>query len=51
MRDMIAANMSNNALQEYAINNGMTTLKQESIRLILDGITSFNEVMDITFSI
>lgn len=50
MRDMIATNASNSKLLDHAINNGMTTLKQESIRLIKDGITSFNEVMDITFS-
>lgn len=50
MRDMIASNESNSVLLDYAIANGMTTLKQESIRLIEEGITSFNEVVDITFS-
>lgn len=50
MRDMIATNASNNVLLDYAISQGMTTLKQESIRLVKEGITSFNEVMEITFS-
>jgi len=49
-RDMIARNASNNELLRYSIEAGMTTLKQEGIRLIKEGITSFNEVMDITYS-
>ncbi|NLL72624.1 MAG: Flp pilus assembly complex ATPase component TadA [Clostridiales bacterium] len=50
MRDMIAKNVSNSELADYAMKHGLTTLKQESIRLLKDGVTSFDEVMAITFS-
>jgi type IV pilus assembly protein PilB len=48
-RDLIANNASNNELLQYSIEHGLSTLKQECIRLIKDGITSFDEVMDITY--
>lgn len=50
MRNMIARNVSINELTHFAIANGMSTLKQESVKLIQSGITSFKEVMDITYS-
>ncbi len=50
MRDMIAREASISELTEYAIENGMSSLKNESIRLIVEGITSFNEVMEITYA-
>lgn len=49
-RDMIARNASNNELLQYSIQAGMSTLKQEGIRLVKEGITSFDEVMDITYA-
>lgn len=51
LRDMIASNANTIALTDQAIKNGLTTLKQEGIRLITDGITSFQEVLDITYSV
>lgn len=50
LRDLIASEASTNELNRYAMEEGMTTLKQESVRLIEKGITSFREVMDITYS-
>lgn len=50
MRDLISQNVSNTKLSDFAVKNGMTTLKEESIRLVTEGITSFQEVLDITYS-
>ena len=48
-RDLIATNATNNELTQFSIEHGLSTLKQECIRLVKDGITSFDEVMDITY--
>lgn len=48
-RDLIASNATNNELLQFSIQHGLSTLKQECIRLVKDGITSFDEVMDITY--
>lgn len=50
LRDMIAVNASVNDITKYAVADGMSTLKMECIRLVIKGITSFKEVMDITYS-
>jgi len=50
LRDMIVQNVSVNELTQYAVSAGMSTLKQECIHLLERGITSFKEVMDITYS-
>lgn len=50
IRDMIAAGATTLEMSRHAIDHGMSTLKMECIRMILQGITSFNEVMDITYS-
>lgn len=50
IRDMIARNATINEITKQAIDHGMSTLKMECIRLIENGITSFKEVMDITYS-
>jgi type IV pilus assembly protein PilB len=49
-RDLIARNASINEIIEYSVKTGMTTLKDECIRLLMDGITSFEEVMEITYT-
>jgi type IV pilus assembly protein PilB len=49
-RDLIARNASGSEIMNYSIKTGMTTLKDECIRLLMDGITSFNEVLDITYT-
>lgn len=50
IRDMIAEGATVNEMSKYAIDQGMSTLKMECIHLVQQGITSFNEVMDITYS-
>lgn len=50
LRDMIANNATVNEMKEFAIEHEMSTLKMECIRLVRQGVTSFNEVMDITYS-
>ena len=49
-RELIAQNASTSEIMEYSLNTGMTSLKQECIRLLMDGITSFDEVMEITYT-
>ena len=50
IRDLVARNATNNEIAKYAMENGLTTLKDECVRLIIEGITSFDEVMDITYT-
>ena len=50
IRDMIAGGATTLEMTRNAIDHGMSTLKMECIRLIQQGVTSFNEVMDITYS-
>lgn len=49
-RDLIARNASTSEILNYSLRTGMTTLKDECIRLLMDGITSFEEVMEITYT-
>jgi len=49
-RDLITRNASTNEIIEYSLQTGMTTLKVECIRLLMEGITSFDEVMEITYT-
>jgi type IV pilus assembly protein PilB len=49
-RDLIARNATVNEILNYSLRTGMTTLKDECIRLLMDGITSFDEVMEITYT-
>ena len=50
IKDMISRNATVNEITKFAIETGMSTLKNESVRLIENGITSFNEAMQITYS-
>lgn len=50
LRDMITRNASVIELTDYAIKTGMSSLKMECIKLLEQGVTSFKEVMDITYS-
>jgi len=50
IRDMISRRASASEITKYAIENGMSTLKDETIKIISQGITSFEEAMDITYS-
>lgn len=49
-RELIARNASVSEIMNYSVKSGMTTLKDECIRLLMDGVTSFNEVLDITYT-
>jgi type IV pilus assembly protein PilB len=49
-RDLIARNAPVSEILEYSLKTGMTTLKAECIRLLTEGITSFEEVMEITYT-
>lgn len=50
LRDMIASNATVTEMTDFAVKQGMTTLKQEAVRLLKEGVTSFNEVMNIAYS-
>ena len=50
IKDMISRNATVSEITKYAIEGGMSTLKHESVKLIENGITSFNEAMQITYS-
>jgi type IV pilus assembly protein PilB len=50
LRDLISRNVSNAEVEKKAMQEGMTTLRQECVRLVREGITSFDEVIDITYT-
>jgi len=47
MRDLISQNTSVETLRQIALKNGMRTLSDSCIRLILDGVTSLEEMMSV----
>ena len=49
-RELIARNASLNELMEYSLREGMKTLRDECIKLLKQGITSFDEVSEITYT-
>ena len=51
IRDMISREVSVSEITKYAIEHGMSTLKDEAIKLIMKGVTSFDEAIDITYSL
>jgi len=50
-REMIHNNASADEIRDYSLKNGMTTLRQECIRLLKDGVTTFEEAISVAFSI
>lgn len=50
IKDMISRSATVSEITKFAIEDGMSTLKDESVKLIKNGITSFNEAMQITYS-
>ncbi|MGB8453804.1 MAG: GspE/PulE family protein [Anaerocolumna sp.] len=48
--DLITRNASINELMDYSLKTGMTTLRDECIRLLRQGITSLEEVMDVAYT-
>ncbi len=49
-RELIARGATTSEIMDYSAKGGMTTLKDECIKLLKRGITSFEEVSDITYS-
>ena len=49
VKEMIHKGSSADEIKEVAISEGMVTLRQNALRLLDKGITSFQEVMRITF--
>ena len=50
LRDMISAGKSVDELRDYALKNNTSTLKSECIRLLLDGVTTIDEVYKVAYS-
>jgi len=50
LRELIARNATLSELMEHSIKQGMGTLKSECIKLLKQGITSFDEVSEITYT-
>jgi len=49
-RDMINSGKSVDEIRDYSVANGMSQLSDESIRLVLSGITTIEEAMNIIYS-
>ena len=49
LKYMISRKESANELKRVAIENGMSTLRNSAARLALEGITSFHEVLNVSF--
>ncbi len=49
-REMIHNNVSADEIRDYSVKNGMTTLKQECLRLLREGVTTLEEVISVAFS-
>ena len=48
LRSMILARATADEVRDYAVANGMTTLKQDGVRKILDHTTTIEEVQRVT---
>ncbi len=48
MRDMIFEGTTTEAIRNHAIQNGMTTLQQDTIRKVMAGLTTLEEVLRLT---
>jgi type IV pilus assembly protein PilB len=50
IRELIQKNSTSGELKEHAVRNGMKTLRANCARLVLNGTTSMEEMMRVTFS-
>ena len=48
LRNAIAARMSTDEIREVAVKEGMNTLHSEAVRLVLEGETSYHEMIRIS---
>lgn len=49
IREMIARNVTSDVLKDYAVRNGMKTLRENCARLVKQGITTVDELLRVTF--
>lgn len=49
-REMIHNNLTADEIRDYSIKNGMTTLPQECVRLVEEGVTSIAEAISVAYS-
>jgi len=50
LQDMVLRNVSTADLKQEAVLHGMTTLRQSGIRKVIEGLTSVEEVLRVTFA-
>jgi type IV pilus assembly protein PilB len=48
LSELVMSTASTESMQEYAINHGATTLKQDAMRKVLRGLTTLEEAMRVT---
>jgi type IV pilus assembly protein PilB len=48
IRRLVEENASTDAIREAAVSGGMATLRQDGLRLVLEGVTSLDEVQRVT---
>ena len=48
-RQLIDRRASVDELRDYAVSQGMTTLKQSAVRLVLEGVTTVEELLRVTY--
>jgi len=48
IRRLVEENASTDAIREAAVSGGMATLRQDGLRLVLEGVTSLDEVTRVT---
>ena len=51
LKTIISKNGSAEAIKEQAMKNGMHTLRMSASEYVLSGITSFNEMMKVSFDL
>jgi type IV pilus assembly protein PilB len=49
-REMIHKGATVDEIRDYSVKNGMTTLRQECIRLLKDGVTTLEEVISVAYN-
>ncbi|MGI6113897.1 MAG: GspE/PulE family protein [Mahellales bacterium] len=50
VREMIGNNVSVDRIRDYCITNGMTSLKDDCVKLVLQGITTVDEALRVAYS-
>ena len=50
IREMISNNVTVDGIRDYCLKNGMTTLRDDCIKLVLQGITTVDEALRVAYS-